>query len=755
MDGFDIGRITDADFEALCRDLLGQVLGVRFEIFAAGKDGGVDLRYVGPSGETWIVQCKHWAGSGRANLLAHMAGKEKRKVDLLRPDRYLLATSVELNPAAKDRLFADLAPWVRDTGDLWGVREIVEELRTRDDIVRRHIRLWLNSTAVLQAMLANGIRTRTQMLAADTEATLLTYVPNPSLSRALELLDEQHVCIIAGVPGVGKTTLAQVLAAAHVAKGFELIEISEDVEEAFTAWRDEQYQIFYYDDFLGQTTLDDKLRKNEESRLLRLLDHIRRNPRKRVVLTTREYILAQARQRYERLGNANFDPLTCVIDLADYKLDIRAQMLYNHVYFADLSNAQKAAFADPAAHLPIIRHHNFNPRLVALTLAMTSAEVKPDMVPVEVCRSLNDPSHLWAHVVENQLSPAQVTLLQTIYSIGAANIEPLRTAWQSLVRLRGEHYPEEEFRKSLSVLDGTMVQIFDYEGTVRVVLGNPSIRDFMADYLASRPRALFLLLRSTVHYEQLESLWTRLRADNHADLRLMVEHQLMRLLYAEPLSGSLPNVLPRRLLTAFYIADLFEDEVFRARVFEELAGDVASLVDECVDLYTLVELVQYLRDSDHDEAEEVLEEIDEAIRERLAWSLDDWDSAREAKEAVLDLGIHINERLAEKIDAAIVAGAVEMVERWRSGDRSVAAREDLAEILEIADAHYVDSGSYSASDEDGSGDPTRALHNFIALAEDHALYWHHDSQRGQPEPSVEELAAPLFAGLLAFTQLSS
>jgi len=756
VDGFDIGRITDADFEALCRDLLGQVLGVRFEIFASGKDGGVDLRYVGPSGETWIVQCKHWAGSGRATLLAHMAGKEKSKVDLLKPDRYLLATSVDLNPAAKDRLFADLAPWVRDTGDLWGVRELVEELRTRDDVVRRHIRLWLNSAAVLQAMLDNGIRTRTQMLAADIDVTLLTYVPNASLGRAWELLDERHVCIISGAPGVGKTTLAQVLAATHVAEGFELVEVSEDVEEAFTAWREGHYQIFYYDDFLGQTALEDKLRKNEESRLLRLLSHVRRDPQKRIILTTRAYILEQARQRYERLGREDFDPLTCIVDLSDYSIDIRAQILYNHVYFADLSNAQKASFVDPAAHLPILRHRNFNPRLVALTFAMISPEIVPEMVPAEVSRSLDDPRRLWAHLVENQLAPSQVTLLQAIYSVGAANIGPLRTAWQSLAGARDEHFPEDEFRKSLSVLDGTLVQIFDRDGVVRIVVANPSINDFMADYLAHRPDALAALLRSAIYYEQVRSLWPRLQVDKHAHLRLMVEHKIMDLLYAEPLSGSLPNSMPDRLLTALHVADLFGDEAFRIGVLEELASDVTGLVNYCGDLYTLVGLVQHLRASDDEEAGEVLEEIEEAICERLTWNLEeDWESARAAQEAVAELGIDISDRLAEEIDTAIVAGAVKMVERWRSGDQSVATREDLSEILASADAHYVESLIYQSGDEGDSANPTRALHNWIALTEDHALYWHRNSPLGQSDRMAEETATSILSGLAAFAQWES
>ena len=250
MDEAAIARLTDFDFEQVSKDILEAKFGVSLEIFSRGADKGVDLRHLhGP--ESLIVQCKHWMSSGRAALRRHLKNAELPKVERLNPTRYVLVTSVSMTTHAKDDWTALLAPFVKSPEDILGLDDICAELRARPDIVRRHLRLWLNSAAMLDALLNKGLLARSRTLLDELDASLKVYAPSESFDVAKKILDDNRVCIIAGVPGIGKTTLAQVLASTYVADGFELIEVSDDVQELFDAWDDEKRQFFYYDDFLG------------------------------------------------------------------------------------------------------------------------------------------------------------------------------------------------------------------------------------------------------------------------------------------------------------------------------------------------------------------------------------------------------------------------------------------------------------------------------------------------------------------------
>ena len=189
----------------------------------------------------------------------HIKNKELPKIANLNPGRYILATSVSMSVTQKDRLLKLLTPYVKSADDIKNVLEIEGLLRANPQIVQRHMRLWLSSSATLQAMLAKNILTRSGDLADEVKSSMLVYVPNNSFYRATELLQEQRVCIITGIPGIGKTTLAQILTVSYAESGYDIFEISEDADEINGIWDDNAKQFFYYDDFLGQTSLEDRL----------------------------------------------------------------------------------------------------------------------------------------------------------------------------------------------------------------------------------------------------------------------------------------------------------------------------------------------------------------------------------------------------------------------------------------------------------------------------------------------------------------
>ncbi|MGO4435262.1 restriction endonuclease [Paenarthrobacter sp. RAF9] len=105
-------NLSPYDFESLCRDLFAAKEGVHYETFTVGRDGGIDLRFIGKGSRKRpdvIVQCKHYERSGFSALKSKMLA-EKDKALRLGAKRYILATTVPLSPSQKTVLVTDLHP---------------------------------------------------------------------------------------------------------------------------------------------------------------------------------------------------------------------------------------------------------------------------------------------------------------------------------------------------------------------------------------------------------------------------------------------------------------------------------------------------------------------------------------------------------------------------------------------------------------------------------------------------------------------
>jgi hypothetical protein len=115
---YNFSNLSHPDFEDLTRDLVGQELDVRFEAFCAGPDGGMDGRHaVGE--DLCVLQAKHYVGSPFSSLKAEMK-KARKAIDVLRPNRYILATSRGLTPPNKNVLAAIIGPSLKSEADILG-----------------------------------------------------------------------------------------------------------------------------------------------------------------------------------------------------------------------------------------------------------------------------------------------------------------------------------------------------------------------------------------------------------------------------------------------------------------------------------------------------------------------------------------------------------------------------------------------------------------------------------------------------------
>lgn len=525
MPQYNFSSLSPQDFEELVRDLLQAEWGVSLESFKAGRDNGIDLRYAtADDGET-IIQCKHYVMSGFRNLVTNLKNKELPKVSKLRPKRYVVVTSCGLTPANKDTIIEVMRPYIQKTSDIYGAQELEGQLRNHPAVEKANFKLWLTSTTMLERVLHNAELCHTDFTVQQIRPKLQLFVQSSAFPRAKELLDETRIVIISGIPGIGKTTLAEMLLYEHLALGYQPVVILGSVSEGRKFFNSKEKQIFYFDDFLGQTFLGDRkeyIGRNEDAAIVNFMEMIQYSKCSRFILTTREHILSSALQVSERSAHSLHFQNKCVIELEDYSYIQKARILYNHLYFSDLPQQYRDAVVKDRFFLGILKHQHFNPRLIEWL--STYNRLMMQNVPAEKYREhisglLDNPEKIWMHAFKNQISNSARHTLLVLYTveqwINTSDLEPLFAA----LRI---HWAEkyngtlvaDEFHTALQELDGAFLTF----SRDRVNFLNPTIREFVESVIVGNRDFAKDLLLSANYFRQISILWHLAKAQKETVL---------------------------------------------------------------------------------------------------------------------------------------------------------------------------------------------------------------------------------------------
>ncbi len=195
----------------------------------------------------------------------------------LTPSRYIVTTSVSFTPKEKDQLFNEMAPLIQSPDDIIGREGLNNRLGVYIKIEKQHFILWLPSTSVFERLLANGVFTQSALEIDEIKRHLSMFVHTEAFDRAIDMLKDTGVCMLTGIPGIGKTTTARLLVAHQIAHSFEGVYVAGGTRDAFEVFNADAKQIFFYDDFLGATSMRERLPKNEDSQLLQLMKACRKN----------------------------------------------------------------------------------------------------------------------------------------------------------------------------------------------------------------------------------------------------------------------------------------------------------------------------------------------------------------------------------------------------------------------------------------------------------------------------------------------
>lgn len=495
MNQYDFSNLSPSEFEMLVRDLLQAKYKIQVESFAEGQDRGIDLRFKDEGGDC-IVQCKRY--SSFDNLMGALK-RETSKVLKLNPKRYIIATSLELSPEQKSKVQSLFSTYIKDTTDILSRSDLNNLLTQYPEVERSYYKLWLTSAAVLDRIVNAQVYYHGQLQLQQIREQATMYVQNPSFNQALELIRDHNYVLISGEPGIGKSTLAYMLVYYLLSKGYDqFVYLSETVTDAYKITTDKP-TVYLFDDFLGTNFMKTQWKQNEDNRLLQFIEWVEKSKKDVLILVTREYILKQAKDSFGKLGDPKFELSKCVLDVGKYTSVIKAQILYNHLFFNGLPQQYIEALLRDEFYMKLIYHDNFNPRIIEAIIDKDRwTKVKPEEFAAYFKKSFDHPHWVWQDIYESEISALSqyaLAILGTFDSV--IYLDDFEKAVQAFVSKTQKQFNLEfnpiSFNKILRQLENTFIKLtIDNKGRQGIEFQNASIKDFIRNYLSEPSHSLMV-----------------------------------------------------------------------------------------------------------------------------------------------------------------------------------------------------------------------------------------------------------------------
>lgn len=514
-------NLNDVEFEYLCQDVMSKKLGVDLRRFATGRDGGLDLADSTDKPKI-IIQVKHYIKTDVIGLM-HSLAKEVEKVEKLKPTQYYICCSKELSATRVKEIYVMFSDYMDSDENIITLNEI-EDFLVNDlniDILRKHYKLWISSTSVLQDLQNNDIFLDCESLLSSINREEKYFVQTCVYNQALNCLSKHKTLFLTGDPGVGKTVTSKMLILNYAAKGYRIRYTTDVANLALLkralAYDREAKEVILLDDCFGQAYFE--MKSSQGTELLSLIKFVNTTKNKLLILNSRITIFQEARTKTPELVNSfeNKEFKVQIINLSAMPELEKAKILYNHMYFSTEDEEYFQAIKAEKNYMKIIKHKNYNPRIIEFISnpnRYKGVSAKKYNKFIEQC--LENPHMVWDNEYEERIQVVDRCLLMTLFSLSntSASFELVKKCFIKRVQsLYGIDTTVNQFERSLARLQESFIKIMDDNGRKKLSMVNPSVNDYLKSKLEDNSLELENILESAVAIPQYKRLLPVEKAD--------------------------------------------------------------------------------------------------------------------------------------------------------------------------------------------------------------------------------------------------
>ena len=528
--GIRADGMTTSDFENF--DI--EIVKKKFENkslhgFKEGRDAGID-GIDDIKSPTLIIQAKRWqVTKNKTTAVKHLKEEidkialTKEKYGWVTDFKYVIVTSMGLSPAnlKEIRDYADeIIPNAIPTDDYIIYSSTLTTLSQQKeyrDVFMDYGLLEKDISIILKSDRLKSVEAESQEYFSDFDSKY--FVETSFLGEAYHILQREHIVLIQGPAGIGKTTTCSMLGNLFLNNDDNVFDVIvrrvEEINEVLKLYHEvyrgsEDRNLFVvFDDFLGRNKFDVEERILQDIRKLYSASTYTNNLF--ICLNSRTQIVQDAtsmNSEFQKLINEKFsEERNFIIDLSKYSDEERAH-IFRKVFKRKahyLENDDKKELVEKYNDLigrdwtRIVQHRNYFPRLVEL-IANNFKDSNENFYDY-VVYNLEHPNQLYNNLFNN-LKDEEKYLL---FSLLRFDSFPIKEEWliNSLHAL--ELNPTFDFKKSLKKLDGSWVtfkkESFDDDSMVDFF--NPSIIDFLNDKLKEYPKIIEKITKNSIYLHQL------------------------------------------------------------------------------------------------------------------------------------------------------------------------------------------------------------------------------------------------------------